>query len=78
MILSMETKIRKGIQFGLGSQGIWTPELENLLWEEISKSLNTATPEYKICPKCMGRGGIVIYDAFVFCKNCGASGTLLK
>lgn len=74
----METQIREGLQFGLGSQGIWTPELEDLLWDEISKSLNTAAPEYEICPKCLGRGGIVVYDIFIPCETCDAAGTLLK
>jgi hypothetical protein len=30
-----EKSLRKGIQFGLGSQGIWTPELEDVMFEEI-------------------------------------------
>lgn len=31
----MENKIIKGLRFGLGSQGIWTPELEEILLKEI-------------------------------------------
>lgn len=30
-----EESLRKGIQFGLGSKGIWTPELEDEMVEEI-------------------------------------------
>jgi hypothetical protein len=30
-----EESLRKGIQFGLGSQGIWKPELEDKMFEEI-------------------------------------------
>ena len=30
-----EESLRKGIQFGLGSQGIWTPELEDEMFKEI-------------------------------------------
>ena len=31
-----EQALRKGIQFGLGSQGIWTPELEDVMFNEIT------------------------------------------
>lgn len=37
MIKITETRLREGIQFGLGSNGIWTPELENEVVEEIRK-----------------------------------------
>jgi hypothetical protein len=30
-----EQALRKGINMGLGSQGIWTPELENVMFDEI-------------------------------------------
>jgi len=30
-----EQTLRKGINKGLGSQGIWTPELENVMFDEI-------------------------------------------
>lgn len=30
-----EESLRKGIQFGLGSKGIWTPELEDEMFKEI-------------------------------------------
>jgi len=33
----MEKKIIKGLRLGLGSQGIWTPELEEIILEEIKK-----------------------------------------
>lgn len=36
MINITETRLRKGIQFGLGSMGIWTPELEDIMFSEIS------------------------------------------
>jgi hypothetical protein len=29
--------ITDGLRFGLGSQGIWTPELEKIILEEIKK-----------------------------------------
>lgn len=31
-----EQALRKGIRFGLGSQGIWTPELEDIMFNEIT------------------------------------------
>lgn len=37
-----EESLRKGIQFGLGSQGIWTHELEDKIFKEIS---NQALPQ---------------------------------
>lgn len=39
----MEEKLEKiisGIRFGLGSQGIWTPELEQILLDEIMAQIN--------------------------------------
>jgi hypothetical protein len=31
-----EQALRRGVNMGLGSQGIWTPELENLMFDEIT------------------------------------------
>lgn len=31
-----EQSLKKGIRIGLGSQGIWTPELENVMFDEIT------------------------------------------
>jgi hypothetical protein len=31
-----EKALRRGISMGLGSQGIWTPELENVMFDEIT------------------------------------------
>lgn len=31
-----EQALRKGINMGLGSQGIWTPELEDIMFNEIT------------------------------------------
>lgn len=31
-----EQALRKGLRFGLGSQGIWTPELEDIMFNEIT------------------------------------------
>ena len=31
-----EQALRKGINMGLGSQGIWTPELEDVMFNEIT------------------------------------------
>ena len=31
-----EQALRKGINMGLGSQGIWTPELEDVMFYEIT------------------------------------------
>ena len=36
----MEKKIIDGLRFGLGSQGIWTPELEEILLKEIMMQIN--------------------------------------
>lgn len=36
----MKEKIISGIRFGLGSQGIWTPELEQILLDEIMAQIN--------------------------------------
>ena len=36
----MEKKIIKGLRFGLGSQGIWTPELEEIILKEIMIQIN--------------------------------------
>jgi hypothetical protein len=33
----MEKKIIKGLRLGLGSQGIWTPELEEIILKEKLK-----------------------------------------
>lgn len=38
MVIHIES-VRIGIQFALGSQGIWTPELEDLIVEEIKKDV---------------------------------------
>lgn len=35
MINIKEIELKKAIQWGLGSQGIWTPELEDILLKEI-------------------------------------------
>ena len=36
----MEDKIITGLRLGLGSQGIWTPELEEILLKEIMMKIN--------------------------------------
>ena len=36
----MKEKIISGIRFGLGSQGIWTHELEQILLDEIMAQIN--------------------------------------
>jgi|688.fasta_scaffold2247607_2 hypothetical protein len=36
----MEKKIIKGLRLGLGSQGIWTPELEEIILKEIMIQIN--------------------------------------
>lgn len=36
----MKEKIISSIRFGLGSQGIWTPELEQILLDEIMMQIN--------------------------------------
>ena len=36
----MEKKIIKGLRFGLVSQGIWTPELEEIILKEIMIQIN--------------------------------------
>ena len=36
----MENKIIIGLRLGLGSQGIWTPELEEILLKEIMMQIN--------------------------------------
>lgn len=36
----MEDKIIAGLRFGLGGQGIWTPELEEILLKEIMMQIN--------------------------------------
>ena len=36
----MEKKIIKGLRLGLGSQGIWTPELEEIILKEIMMQIN--------------------------------------
>jgi hypothetical protein len=33
-----EKALRKGIIMGLGLQGIWTPELENIIFNEITEA----------------------------------------
>lgn len=33
-----EQALRKGINWGLGSQGIWTPELEDIMFNEITNA----------------------------------------
>lgn len=48
-----EESLRKGIQFGLGSQGIWTPELENKMFEEIkNQALNQDAVSDAVCSSC--------------------------
>ena len=46
-----EESLRKGIQFGLGSQGIWTPELEDIMFNKIT---NEALRIYDVCELCNG------------------------
>ena len=36
----MEDKIITGLRLGLGSQGIWTPKLEEILLKEIMMQIN--------------------------------------
>lgn len=36
----MEKKIIKGLRLGLGSQGIWSPELEEIILKEIMIQIN--------------------------------------
>lgn len=56
-----EEKLRKGIKMGLGSQGIWNPELENIMFNEIhNQALHDANKIDKLCNNL---------DKNFFCKN---------
>ncbi len=51
-----EESLRKRINMGLGSQGIWTPELEEIMFNEISnQSLSDVPPErtMELCKSVM-------------------------
>jgi len=56
-----EQALRKGINWGLGSQGIWTPELEDIMFKEIT---NAALRIHDV----VGRS-----EQLVICKKCGSS-----
>jgi hypothetical protein len=52
-----EQALKKGISMGLGSQGIWTPELENVMFHEITNEALRQPPvvgrsEELPCPHC--------------------------
>jgi hypothetical protein len=56
MIQIEKTDLKSAIRFGLGSQGIWTPELENILIHEITQLAYSQShikiAERNICPIC--------------------------
>ena len=52
-----EQALRKGINMGLGSQGIWTPELEDVMFNEITNEALrihdvVGRGEQLTCPRC--------------------------
>ena len=48
-----EQALRKGINMGLGSQGIWTPELEGVMFNEITnESLRIHDVSGQVCGCC--------------------------
>ena len=66
-----EESLRKGIQFGLGSKGIWTPELEDEMFEEI-KSQALSQDVVSICACCSNKYYAEVYKDVTkyYCKSC--------
>lgn len=63
-----EESLRKGIQFGLGSQGIWTHELEDKIFEEISnQALHQDAVSGAVCSSCEC---IIEKSQEFFCRYC--------
>ena len=44
-----EERLRKGIRYGLGSQGIWTPDLEDTMFREIRLKVLHQPPVIGMC-----------------------------
>ena len=52
----MENKIIKGLRLGLGSQGIWTPDLEEILLKEIMIQINKNEMLDKVIQQMIKKG----------------------
>lgn len=52
----MEKKIINGLRFGLGSQGIWTPDLEEILLKEIMIQINKNEMLDKVIEQMIKKG----------------------
>ena len=58
-----EENLRKGINMGLGSQGIWTPELGEIMFKEIR---NQALSQHNVSGSILPIG----FKVYV-CTDCG-------
>jgi hypothetical protein len=70
-----EQALRKGISMGLGSQGIWTPELENVMFDEITNEALHKTDvvgrsEQLPCPICSSDDVDAEFNHYNFCRDC--------
>jgi uncharacterized CHY-type Zn-finger protein len=71
-----EKSLRKGIQFGLGSQGIWTPELEDVMFEEIkNQALSQHDVIKSVCDNCKDVQGMYLG---MTCPKCNRSFRCVK
>lgn len=52
----MEKKIINGLRLGLGSQGIWTPDLEEILLKEIMIQINKNEMLDEVIEKMIKKG----------------------
>ena len=71
-----EQALRKGINMGLGSQGIWTPELEDVMFNEITNEalrihdVVGRSEQFKCDCGCTNHYKNEMYDS-VKCADCG-------
>ncbi len=64
MIQIKKSKLKEAIDMGLGSQGIWTPEIATVVFDEIQKqALSIGDISKSVCPLCDGKGRRIF-------KNC--------
>ena len=71
-----EQALRKGINMGLGSQGIWTPELEDVMFNEITNEALrihdvVGQSEQLKCHHQYMNAGTLQGDAMKKCLKCG-------
>ena len=74
MIQIKKSKLKEAIDIGLGSQGIWTPEIATILFDEIQKqALSIGSIINPVCSRCNDTGWLKKRKEQIVANKCNCS-----